>query len=447
MTTAPSIASNDVLFSCPECHTEMCVSPENASVTGPCIGCGAHISAHSALVAAAQTRLFEETVVATEPVASCEAPAHDLSYPGVEADGKVFSEQAAPPVNAPHQSQQEHVAEAPAWTGAWSSDASPAAETFEDPWEQTLDPHAPDPGARFDTQGYEGNSSLTAINPPETSDAMKRAQTALFGIGSEEPEPVVERRVEPLRLNNVEPVHQSYSPQPSESSEPAPVPEPVIEHNDPVLEERRRNSPFLPDSGAVTTAPLPAKARTPSPGEYDVIDQDFIGKTSEEDSHLPPPRESAKEPHSDDSGQSGFVPNRVIAQSSTPLDDSWKSEHRRRKRTRRRSRQVEDNFERVAKSHGWEFARASLAVAAIVCIGGFLFWAYSNDWGNQRHLSIQAEKRAAAERTGEPGDSLASQADAIRELPGGGASIAPLPESEISQDQIDTSPELEPEPW
>jgi len=91
--------------------------------------------------------------------------------------------------------------------------------------------------------------------------------------------------------------------------------------------------------------------------------------------------------------------------------------------------------------------RASLAVAAIACIGGFLWWAWSNNWGNDRHLrSIQAEKRTA-EGTVEPEESLAAQNEQAAErnqLPGGNNNIFDVPPAE--HDKVDTSSDLEAEP-
>ena len=53
-----SIPLNDVLFHCPSCGTEMCVSPEYLEISGPCIACGTETSAQRALVHAAQARLL-----------------------------------------------------------------------------------------------------------------------------------------------------------------------------------------------------------------------------------------------------------------------------------------------------------------------------------------------------------------------------------------------------
>ena len=42
---------------------------------------------------------------------------------------------------------------------------------------------------------------------------------------------------------------------------------------------------------------------------------------------------------------------RVIGQNQAPLDDSWKHEHRRRKRSQRRVKKVEDSLSSALQSH------------------------------------------------------------------------------------------------
>jgi hypothetical protein len=297
-TLSPSIAGNDVLFSCPACKTKMCVSPQNAGVTGPCIECGTPVSAHEALVAAAQAKLFEETG-ASEPTADAHESSRvsvvatrDLSTYGNNAYGRVFAEQS--PVAEALVGDAQH----PSWTGAWSTEQSPAAETFEDSWEQKLNPDAPDPDWRSDPQGY--GAPVEESAPPLQSNAMERAQAALFGITSEEEPPVSAAPVEAVPPQAVDAFQPSFEPEPA-----------TAEFQDPVLEARRQASPFLPSQNPTPKSQVPfrLKAQTPSPGEYDAIDQDFIGKVPNDDSHLPLPRDHGPPPHATDSSPSGFVPN------------------------------------------------------------------------------------------------------------------------------------------
>ena len=408
--------TSDVLFSCPACQAEMCVGAEYVGVSGPCIGCGEIVCAQDALVAAAQEKLFSLT---PDPVEPAPEEAQLSSSYMASADQRGYDR---------------------VFIGEGGSHEGAEAHTT---W---IEPSEPNRGIEVDGTQRELNSSA----------AMLRAQQALFGVTEEESHELVEpaRKVTPLAMPLPQPeitllpdepsTEQSRSFEQQGASDLG-----VCDHQTGFETEAATNvdgkaeetgsSPFIPEQEVAN-----GRSMTPGPGEYDAIETNFIRKNSDAQSHLPPPRRPGQTPRVSEPPE-GFVPNRVIAPSNAPRDDSWRDTHRRRRRSRRRVRKVEDGLGRITDSTGFRVARAGIVVGALSCVVGFLWWMKANDWGNKRHLeSIQVQSRSPAE-INEPEGPLASQWENERDsdsLPEGGIDLLSTPDLE-EHETLDLSRELE----
>jgi hypothetical protein len=357
-------------------------SPEYLEVSAPCIACGVEVSAHRALILAAQERLLG--CVIEDPAV---LPATDQTF-------------ARNPV-----SPTEHV---PMTDHLLAQDIA-----NNDSW-LLPDDVLPDDGKGVPLHEGAANGSGDGYSLPAVGmapDAEDFPGVSLQGAwAAAEPPPLPEDWVAQQVLEQPQPF--SFSGEDWLTQKFA---TPVQDEAFGGVEDA--GEPFQEAVPLKVPAPT-AQVRAPRNSSRDsfsdmaLIDTEFIAKHGGS-SHLPAQRQQGQAPRSEQV-DAPFVPTRVIAATGEG-DASWKEKHRRKSRGRRRRKRVEERVDRFAGNAMWRPIQGVLALAAVLTMSAFLVWAYKNHWGDDWHLNRIKTGREAREQESRTLEATGLSSDLIPE--------------------------------